>query len=156
MSAGRLLVAAVSLVIAAGPAHAQGRTGTISGVVTGEDGNRLPGVIVTIENPAAGVKRTATTDGEGRYDVTDVPADGDYVVGASLVGFAAATPMKVTLGDDRRATANFVLRITLLESVAVTARSPLLEEDQSRVQQTISDQLVHTLPLVGRNFLTLA
>jgi hypothetical protein len=38
----------------------------------------------------------------------------------------------------------------------VTARSPLLEEDQSRVQQTISDRLVHSLPLVGRNFLPLA
>jgi hypothetical protein len=132
------------LLAVAGAAAAQGRTGTITGVVTGDDGNRLPGVTVTVENPSAGVRRTATTDADGRFDISELPADGEYLVGASLVGFAVATPERVTIGTDRRATANFVLKVTLLESVAVTARSPLLEEDQSRVQQTISDQLVHT------------
>ena len=154
--ASRLFLVIVSLVAGAVAASAQSRTGTIAGVVTGDDGNRLPGVTVTVENQAAGVRKTATTDADGRYDVSDVPADGEYVVGASLIGFAVATPMRVTMGADRRGTANFVLKVTLLESVAVTARSPLLEEDQSRVQQTISDELVHTLPLVGRNFLPLA
>ncbi len=156
MSAGRLFLVIVSLVAGAVSASAQSRTGTIAGVVTGDDGNRLPGVTVTVENQAAGIRKTATTDADGHYDVSDVPADGEYVVGASLVGFAVATPMRVTMGADRRGTADFVLKVTLLESVAVTARSPLLEEDQSRVQQTISDELVHTLPLVGRNFLPLA
>src|SRR5438067_11448261 len=131
MSARRLLLATAFLVLAATAASAQGRTGTITGVVTGDDGNRLPGVIVTIENAAGSVKRTATTDPDGRYELADVPAGGEYVVGAALVGFGVATPMKVTFGDDRRATVNFVLKVTLLESVAVTARSPLLEEDQS-------------------------
>jgi len=156
MTAGRLLAAAVSLLIAAAAASAQGRTGTIVGVVTGDDGNRLPGVTVTIENQASGLRRTVVTDADGRYEISDVPAEGEYVVGASLVGFGVATPVKVTFGADRRTTADFVLKVTFLQSVAVTARSPLLEEDQSRVQQTISDQLVHTLPLVGRNFLPLA
>jgi len=153
---GRLLAAAVSLVLAVGSASAQSRPGTITGTVSGDDGNRLPGVVVTVENASASFKRTVTTDPDGRYEISDVPADGESVVGASLVGFGVATPVKVTFGDDRRVTADFVLKVTLIESVAVTARSPLLEEDQSRVQQTISDQLVHTLPLVGRNFLPLA
>jgi len=152
----RLFLATVSLLAVAVAAAAQSRTGTIAGAVTGEDGNRLPSVTVTVENQAAGVRRTVTTDADGRYDVSDIPADGEYIVGASLVGFAVATPVRVTMGADRRGTVNFVLKVTLLESVAVTARSPLLEEDQSRVQQTISDELVHSLPLLGRNFLPLA
>src|SRR4029078_10121844 len=98
----------------------------------------------------------ASTDGDGRYDISEIPAEGEYVVSASLVGFAVATPVRITFGAERRATADFVLKVTLLESVAVTARSPLLEEDQSRVQQTIRADLVPPLPLVGRNFLPLA
>src|SRR5262245_42483548 len=156
MSAGRALLAFLTVFSMVGAAAAQSRTGASAGVVTGDDGNRLPGVTVTVENQAAGVRRTATTDADGRYDISDLPTVGEYVVGASLVGFAVATPARITIGEDRRSTADFVLKVTLLESVAVTARSPLLEEDQSRVQQTISDQLVHTLPLVGRNFLPLA
>jgi hypothetical protein len=156
LRAGRALLAFLTVLAVAGAAAAQSRTGTIAGVVTGDDGNRLPGVTVTAENPSAGVRRTAITDADGRFDISELPADGDYIVGASLAGFAVATPERVTIGADRRATANFVLKVSLIESVAVTARSPLLEEDQSRVQQTISDKLVHTLPLVGRNFLPLA
>ena len=156
MSARRLMLAFLAVVVASSAATAQGRTGTIAGIVTGDDGNRLPGVTVTVDNQAAGIRRTVTTDADGRFDVSYVPVDGEYIVAASLVGFGVATPARVTLGADRRATANFVLKITLIESVAVTARSPLLEEDQSRVQQTISDELVHSLPLVGRNFLPLA
>src|SRR5687768_4055350 len=85
-SLARLFVVMVSLVAGAGAAAAQGRTGTIAGVVKGDDGNRLPGVTVTVENQAAGIRKTATTDADGQYDVSDVPADGEYVVGASLVG----------------------------------------------------------------------
>src|SRR5207249_8742757 len=111
MSAGRLLLVAVSLVIATTAAAAQSRTGTIAGVVTGDDGNRLPGVTVTVENQTAGVKRIVTTDADGRYEVADVAAEGEYVVSASLVSFAIATPVKVALGGDRRATVDFVLKV---------------------------------------------
>jgi carboxypeptidase family protein/TonB-dependent receptor-like protein len=150
------LLLAVLYVLAAAAASAQPRTGSIAGTVTGDDGNHLPGVTVTVQDSAGGFKRTATTDVDGRFVVTDVPMDGEYIVHATLIGFAPSADQHVTLGADRRATSDFVLRVTLLESVAVTARSPLLEEDQSRVQQTISDRLVHSLPLVGRNFLPLA
>jgi hypothetical protein len=151
----RVLIALGFVAIAA-TAAAQSRTGSITGTVTGDDGNRLPGVTITVENVAAAIRRSAMTDADGRYTITDVPIDVDCAVRAALVSFATSADQHVTLGTERRATVDFVLKVTLLESVAVTARSPLLEEDQSRVQQTISDRLVHTLPLVGRNFLPLA
>src|SRR6185436_1304073 len=115
LRAGRALLAFLTVLAVAGAAAAQARMGTIAGVVTGDDGNRLPGVTVTAENSAAGVRRTATTDADGRFDISDVPADGEYIVGASLVGFAVATPERVTMGANRRAMVDFVLKVTLLE-----------------------------------------
>ncbi len=151
-----IALAVLCIAAAASPVRAQPRTGSISGVITGGDGNRLPGVTVTVENAEAGVKRTTLTDPDGQYEIADLPIDVEYLVRAALAGFANSVDMRVSLGGDRRVTADIVLKVTLLESVAVTARSPLLEEDQSRVQQTISDRLVHSLPLLGRNFLPLA
>src|SRR5262249_14500249 len=73
-------MALAALWTVAGAAAAQPRTGTISGVVTGDDGNHLPGVTVTIENAATGTRRSATTDAEGRYAVPDLPVDVEYLV----------------------------------------------------------------------------
>lgn len=156
MSAVRLMLVFLSILAAASAAAGQDTTGVITGVVTGEDGAPLPGATVTVERQPTGVRGTATTDAAGRYAVPDLPVDGNYAVRVALAGFATAAMELVTFDRSRRAVADFVLKITLLQSLTVTARSPLLEEDQSTVQQTVSDQLVHSVPLLGRNFLSLA
>src|SRR6266540_2537674 len=156
MSVIRPVLAILSVMAAATGAYAQPRTGTIAGVVSSEDGNPLPGASVTVESRTTGVSATAVTDETGHYAVPDIPTEGNYVVRVALAGFSTAAREPVVLDANRRATADFVLKITLLQTLTVTARSPLLEEDHSTVQQTVSDQLVHSVPLVGRNFLSLA
>lgn len=156
MSAVRLMLAFLSVMAATAAATAQEPTGIVTGVVTGEDGNPLPGATVTVEGRTTGVVGTATTDATGRYAVSDIPVAGNYVMRVSLSGFATAGQESLTFDRSRRATVDFVLKVTLLQSLTVTARSPLLEEDQSTVQQTVSDRLVHSVPLLGRNFLSLA
>jgi hypothetical protein len=151
----RVILVVLSVSATAPAASAQTATGVISGVVRGEEGTPLPGATVTVESPN-GPRLSAVTDEEGRYSIANLPADGAYAVRVSLAGFGAPAAENVRFDETRRVTADFVLKITVIQSLTVTARSPLLEEDQSTVQQTVNDQLVHTVPLFGRNFLSLA
>ena len=48
------------------------------------------------------------------------------------------------------------MRVAVLETVTVTAASPLIDLGRSTVQQTVNEPLVRTLPLLGRNFIHLA
>jgi len=151
-------IAAVVALLVCAPltAVAQSRTGVIGGTVTSDEGKRLAGVSVTVENDVSGLRRTATTDAEGQYSIANLPVDGEYVVRVALAGFATVANEKVGLVANGRTVVDFVLKLTMRETVAVTAESPIAETHQSTVQQTVSDNLVHTLPLLGRNFLPLA
>jgi len=151
-----LAIAAVMMLPIAPGAAAQFRVGTIGGTVSSDEGRRLANVAVTVENDTSGVRRTATTDAEGRYEIGNLPVDGEYVVRVELAGFATVADEKVAIAPGGRTTVDFTLKLTMRETVAVTAESPIAEAHQSTVQQTVGDQLVHSLPLVGRNFIPLA
>jgi len=144
------------MVPCAAPVCAQTDTGTIAGTVRGDDGNRVAGVTITIEQAGGAIRRTATTDAYGRYEIGDFPADAEYIVRAELSGFATIAIKRVAVAARGTATVDFVLQLTILETVAVNAAAPLVDQNQSTVQQTVSDRLVHSLPLAGRNFLPLA
>ncbi len=154
MSAARLLLAILCVTAWATASAAQIQTGVVTGVVTGDGGDRLSGAAITVENAQAGIRRNTSTDSDGRYTVADLP-EGDYVVRVSLTGFGSVTS-GVTIGRSGRSTADFLLQLTMRETVAVNAPAPSGADSASAVQQTISDHLVHTLPLAGRNFLPLA
>lgn len=159
MSAARLvvaIVAAVGVIAGGAAAAAQTRLAIVGGTVTGDAGTRLSGVAVTIENVTIGIRRTVTTDGEGRYEIADLPVDGEYVVRVALAGFATVANERVTLAPNRRTTVDFVLKLTVRENLAVSAGTPVADDDRSGVQQTVNDRLVHSLPLLGRNFIPLA
>jgi outer membrane receptor protein involved in Fe transport len=142
---------ATPYVVAAQPA-----TGAVTGTVSGNEGNRLASVVVTVQNQVTGIRRTATTDADGRYDIANLPAEGEYQVSVALAGFATAASENVKVVPNAILVVNFRLRLTVTESIAVSAQTPLLESGQSAVQQTVNEQLVHSLPLVGRNFISLA
>lgn len=57
--------------------YAQQTTGTISGTVSDETGGVLPGVDVTAQNTETGATRTAISDDEGRYRLSQL-APGTY------------------------------------------------------------------------------
>jgi hypothetical protein len=157
MLAAWAVCATASHALAQAPAAAaSAATGSITGVVTGDGGNRMQGVQVTVHSPATGRREVATTDSEGRYTVSGLPANADYQVGVVLIGFASAASENVTVAPDVTRVVNFTLKLTVTESVGVTAQTPLIDRGVSSVQQTISEQMAHSLPLAGRNFIPLA
>src|ERR1700755_1227868 len=70
---------------------------SIAGVVRDSSGALLPGVTVEAASPALIEKsRTAVTDGEGEYRITDL-RPGIYTVTFSLTGFGTAKREGITL-----------------------------------------------------------
>lgn len=72
--------------------------GSVTGVLTDPAGNRLGGATVTVGGaPTAMATTTLTTGAVGYFNVTSLPAPGQYTLTFSLPGYAATTvPIKLT------------------------------------------------------------
>src|SRR5918999_104912 len=124
-------------------AHAQS---AIAGVVRDSSGAVLPGVTVEASSPALIEKvRTAVTDGEGQYKVIDL-RPGTYAVMFSLPGFSSVKREGIELTAAFTATVNADLRVGAVEeTVTVSGSSPLVDVQNVRQQQVISDELLEAL-----------
>jgi hypothetical protein len=79
-----LLTLSIVLALSAGAAWAQPATGAIQGTITGDTGNKLEGVTVTVQNQVTGARFTATTNAAGRYAITNLSLEGEYHVSVAL------------------------------------------------------------------------
>lgn len=135
---------------------AQSPVGSIEGTVTTPNGVGLAGVVVTAKNRTTGIERATTTNADGEYVLSALPATGAYDVTAELAGFTPLVSHDVRFDANGTAKVLFLMRGEVAEVVAVTAPVPLVQRERSTVQQRISEELVHSLPLAGRDFLSLA
>ena len=112
-----VLVAAVLFLSSVASISAQA-TATVSGLVRDTTGALLPGATVVITGTAISAERTATTDANGRYEITGLP-NGRYEVRATLSGFRAEVQtIEVSAVGT---TADFTLGVALQEQIVVTA-----------------------------------
>jgi Carboxypeptidase regulatory-like domain len=63
------VMALLLLALGTGPAYAQQPTASITGAVQDSTGAAVPGVSVTVSNPATGQTRSVITDSAGQYAV---------------------------------------------------------------------------------------
>ncbi|MDE2677282.1 MAG: TonB-dependent receptor [Gemmatimonadota bacterium] len=92
----RLAIPALLLSLIAAPPSTAQTTGAVTGGVVDGSGTPLPGVTVTLTG--SGVRRGVITGPLGSYGFTDLAA-GDYLITASLAGFAPAEhPVSVEAG----------------------------------------------------------
>jgi hypothetical protein len=119
----------------------------IAGVVRDTTGAVMPGVTVEAASPALIEKvKTAATDNEGRYSITDLRV-GTYAVTFTLTGFNAVKREGIELTAGFTATVNADLQVGAVEeTVSVTGASPLVDTQNVRQQQTVSATLLDSLP----------
>jgi hypothetical protein len=143
----RLFILATLFLIAAGPVLAQTQTGTITGVVTDDQGAVMPGVTVSIQSPALiGGTRTAVTNTTGSYQFSQL-APGVYSVVFQLAGFNTLRMEEI---DVRVA---FVSKVDgrmqvagVEETVTVTGESPVVDVKSSVTATNIDKELFETVP----------
>ncbi len=130
-------------------------TGSISGKVADNTGAGLPGVTVTATNLATGLTRTAYTGEDGAYDLSLLPP-GNYKVQAELQGLGKSLEARPTvlLGNTTRV--NLTLAPQVSENVSVTALAPIIDTERSGMTQSVTNQQIDSLPLLGRDFRSLA
>ena len=133
---------------------AQPAAGSVGGSVSAATGIGLPGAVVTAINPEAGVERSVTAGADGEYLIEGLPATGVWEIRAELDGFAPVSRTAFTLTAGGRDTVSFLLMPTTSETLSVTARTAIREQQRGTIQQIVTDRLAHSLPLIGRDFIT--
>src|SRR5438067_1020899 len=119
------ILTAVSMLAAPAAALAQQTTAGITGVARDASGGVLPGVSVEATSPVLIERvRTVTTDGDGRYNIVDLPP-GRYTVTFTLPGFSTVKNEGVDITAGFTATINADLRVGALEeTITVSGAAP--------------------------------
>jgi hypothetical protein len=116
----------------------------------------LPGVTVEAASPVLIEKvRTAVTDGEGRYQITDL-RPGAYTVTFSLSGFNTFRREGVTLAGIGAVQVDAEMRVGALEeTITVTGEAPVVDVQTVTRQSVLNAETIDALP-TSRNYATLA
>lgn len=130
-------------------------TGSIAGTATDDTGAGLPGVTVTATNLDTGQTRTAFTDKDGRYGLSLLPP-GNYKVLAELKGLGKFEVPRATvlLGNTTRTDLKLTMQVS--ETVTVTAEKAFIDITRAGMTQSVTNQQIDSLPLLGRDFRSLA
>src|SRR5262249_42847169 len=103
------------------PLAASAQTSGIAGEVKDTSGAVLPGVTVEVSSPALIEQtRSATTDGAGRYSITNLRT-GTYSVTFTLPGFNTFKRDGVELTSDFTATINADMKVGAIEETITVA-----------------------------------
>src|SRR5688500_13976261 len=130
------LFAVLALTLGATSAFARQGNGTLRGSVTDEFGGTIVGATVTATD-AAGVAKTATTNGDGVYSITGL-APGTYNVRAVAGGFALFEDAGVTVAAGARNTLDIKLSVALQkEEVTVAADSGISTAPESNADALV-------------------
>src|SRR5262245_29416301 len=150
-----LITVALLVTIGTEVAVAQTTTGRIVGTVRDESGALIPGVEITVRNPATGLTRVVLTTELGNYVVPLLPP-AVYEVEASLTGFRREVRRGVTLQVDMVGTIDFTLKVGAVSEVLdVTADAPLVQSETATLGQVMDSRKVTELPLNQRHFMAL-
>src|SRR5688500_18107100 len=156
LTASRLLVILVLLLLAMTSVQAQTVTGTMNGRITDRSGAVLPGVTVTIRNMETGLERVAVTDGQGFFNAPFLPV-GRYLVAAELEGLGTMRRDNVPVNLNQTTVQDFVIDPAMSETITVNADAPRINVTDGEIKQTMRSEEIMSLPQANQgSFLGLA
>jgi hypothetical protein len=129
------------------PALARAQSSGIAGLVTDASGAVLPGVTVEASSPALiEGTRTATTDGSGRYNITEL-RPGVYTVTFTLSGFAPFKREGIELSASFVANVPAQMKVgSLEETVTVSGASPVVDVQNVVKQRLVTSDVLEAVP----------
>ena len=150
-------VAFVSFIVLLMCMFAEGQGGVATGdlhvTVKDPKGNIVTNANVTAKDVAKGLERAGIGDGQGGYNVRQLPP-GTYTVTVDVQGFSKVdnTGVAVTVGG------LVELPVTLTvaggkEVVEVSSQAELVETSRSSTTDTIGERRIDNLPINGRNYI---
>jgi hypothetical protein len=147
----------LSAVLTAQPCATQTlTTGTLSGVVTDQQGGVLPGASITAVHEPTGARYEAVSNSDGRYQLPNVRVGGPYTLTATLSGFADQQQgnVQVALGEDRAV--DFRLRLAALSETVNVVGQAVLAQTGAGTAASVSAQAIESLPTIQRGLFDFA
>src|SRR5262245_33288001 len=120
------LACILALLLAAGIAAGQAKSGNIYGVVLAEDGSALQGVTATLKG--AGTPQNFVTDRRGEFHFLNLDPADDYALRLDLTGFAVVERRGVAVAVGVNTSIRVAMKQAAVEaSVTVVGDAPLLD-----------------------------
>lgn len=132
-------------------------TVTISGRIMDQNGAVLPGAEIHATLTRTVLKRTMTTDADGRYRLIQLEP-GTYVVRVSFPGFAAQEFTNITTvsGQSLQLDATLLPSDLVVETVVITdAETPAVDTKRTITGATLTAREMESLPIATRSVLDL-
>ena len=130
-------------------------TAAVTGQVTTEAGQPLPGVQVVVTNTSTGGVHGTITRADGRYLLPGLPPGGPYRVEARALGYQSEAYTSVNLAISQSQRFNFQLReeAVAVEGLTVTAeRGFVISKDRVGTSTVVEDSAISRLPTITRDF----
>ncbi|HKX31296.1 MAG TPA: carboxypeptidase regulatory-like domain-containing protein [Blastocatellia bacterium] len=137
------------------PVFAQKTSGQITGIISDQNGAAVIDTTVTVVQNGTGLKRTAKTNADGVYTVTDLPI-GTYNITATREGFKEGVVTNVTVNVFTTTRQDLILQVGGVgERVEIVASDLQVETQTGSVGEVVNGEQVRELPLNGRSFVQL-
>jgi hypothetical protein len=153
-----MLRATLSTVIFAGwvlflspeAAFPQGETtSAIIGQVSDASGAAVPGATVTVTNKETGLRRSASTDGSGRFNFPQLKP-GAYSVKVEAEGFETQQNDAVSASLGQKQTVDFRLKVRQSrQTVEINGEAPILNPENANTSTTLNAHALEDLPNPG-------
>jgi hypothetical protein len=130
--------------------------GKITGTITDENGEPLPGAAVEIAGPALMGKRALVTSAKGTFAFLSVPI-GSYALTASMPNFKTVTQQNIKVSAGTSVTVNVTLPIGAIEeTITVTGQAPVVDVKSSTIDSRIDQAMLDKLPTSRDSFYDLS
>ena len=142
------------LLLTAATLPAQTPTAVVNGTVIDPAGAAVPEATVTVVNQETNVTSQKNTNGDGTFTIINL-LPGNYVLTVEKTGFKKVALPVFKLDVNQTLTENITLQVgASTETVTVSADSVgvMVQRASTELGTTIDEQMVHELPLNGRNF----
>lgn len=142
------LVSILLLLIAiSSMAYSQKLTGSVKGVVEDEEGNPLPGVLVTAASLSLMGTQSFITIQEGIFRFPSLPP-GIYEIAAELEGFQIVKRANVVVYIGKTTAIKIEMKPSpIKEEVIVTAPSAMIDTESSKLAVSYTTDLISNLPI---------
>jgi hypothetical protein len=147
-----MLMATIMFLWASMPLYSQASQSSIQGSVSDQSGGVIAGASVTVIDVARGTTRALVTNGAGEYVANSV-VPGTYTIRAEAQGFSTVERSGVLLQVSQNIRVDLVLQPGVqTQTITVTGEIPAIDTTDAQLGGTVSNTLVDSLPLNGRNF----
>jgi hypothetical protein len=134
--------------------QAQVTTSSITGNVSDEKNETLPGVSITATHTPTGTIYATATRADGRFNLSNVRVGGPYTIRMKFIGYKEFVQENITLnlGQELKLNAKLLPESQQLAEVVVSGtQNKVINSSRTGSQETITRTQIDRLPTVGRS-----